>query len=432
MKKRLLNFIYAYFGVGLDLRIRIFNVMVLISACFCMVIACVNAAAGIGFVGVLVDLAAAVFCLILFLQAKQPGRAGLCRLVFILVSFFLLFPYLFFQMGGYHGGIPTFLIFAPVFTIFLLEGKTAVTVTALELALYAGMYIFSYTHPDSVTMFPNESGYLTSNLMDMLVVGISLGATMFAQMRLYRAQQRRVDEQNAVLAQTNQAKTRFLANTSHEMRTPLTVISVNIQTVMGLLKRMDGVSEDVETQELLQDAQAEIMRLSRMVGSMLSLNSVADSTEKVKLDYSALLLNTAEMLRLLITKQENELETEISSGLTVFGNADLLSQVVINLLQNANAHTKGGVIHLCTGVAAGKITVTVSDNGSGISLEMLPRVFERGVTEGGTGVGLFLCKTVVESHGGAIQIDSTQGVGTTVTFTLPAYQGQYGGETDEK
>ena len=99
---------------------------------------------------------------------------------------------------------------------------------------------------------------------------------------------------------------------------------------------MNGVSDDEETQELLRDAQSEIMRLSRMVGSMLSLNSVADSTEKVKLDYSALLNNTAEMLQLLITKQENKLETEISSGLTVFGNADLLSQVVINLLQNAN------------------------------------------------------------------------------------------------
>ncbi len=428
MKQQFNKFFHNHFDHNLDLRVRIFNVMVLISACFCTVIACVNALAGIGFVGVLVDVAAALFCIVLLTQARKPGRAMPCRLIFILVSFFVLFPYLFFNMGGYHGGIPTFLIFAPVFTMFLLEGKTAIAVTALELLLYAGMYLFAYANPGSVTMFPEEKGFLISNLMDLLVVGISLGATMYVQVKLYRMQQRKVDEQNAVLAQVNQSKTQFLANASHEMRTPLTVISVNVQTVMGLLKRMDGVTEDGEAQELLQDAQAEIMRLSRMVEGMLSLNAIADSTEKDKADFSALLQNTSEMMRLLLAKQGNTLTAEIPGGLTVYGNADLLSQVVINLLQNATAHTANGIIKLQAVHSGGEIAVTVSDNGSGISSRLLPHVFERGVSEGGTGFGLFLCKMVVESHGGRIQIKSEKDCGTTVTFTLPFYQGQFGGE----
>ena len=410
------------------MRIRIFNVMVLISACFCTVIACVNALAGIGVVGVLVDVAAAAFCVTLLFQAKKPGRAMPCRLIFILVSFFVLFPYLFFNMGGYHGGIPTFLIFAPVFTIFLLEGKAAIAVTALELLLYAGMYLFAYQNPGSVTMFPEEKGFLVSNLMDLLVVGISLGATMYAQVRLYRAQQRKVDEQNAVLAQVNQAKTQFLANASHEMRTPLTVISVNVQTVMGLLKRMDSITEDAEAQGLLQDAQAEIMRLSRMVDGMLSLNAIADSAEKQKTDLSALLGNTTEMMRLLLAKQNNQLVAEIPRALVVYGSTDLLSQVIINLLQNATTHTTNGEIRLRAAQTGGEISVTVSDNGTGIPVKLLPHVFERGVSEGGTGMGLYISKTVVESHGGKIQIESEEGRGTTVTFTLPVYQGQFGGE----
>ncbi|WMJ78685.1 MULTISPECIES: sensor histidine kinase [unclassified Sedimentibacter] len=428
MKNQIIKFLHTYFDHTLDLRVRIFNVMVLISACFCLVIAFVNTFAGIGMVGVLVDVAAAIFCIMLLLQAKKPRRAAVCRLIFILISFFALFPYLFFNMGGYHGGIPTFLIFAPVFTVFLLEGKTAVIVTTLELALYAGLYLFAYVNPQSVTMFAEESGFLVSNLMDLLVVSIALCTTMYAQVSLYRAQQKRVDEQNAVLAQVNQAKTQFLANTSHEMRTPLTVISVNIQTVMGLLKRMDCVTEDGEAQELLQDAQAEIMRLSRMVEGMLSLNVIADSTEKIKTNFSALLGNTTEMMRLLLAKHDNALVAEIPDELIVFGNADLLSQVIINLLQNATAHTKKGMICLKAALNDGEIVITVSDNGSGISSQLLPHVFERGVSEGGTGFGLFLCKTVVESHGGRIEIESEKGCGTTVTFTLPIYQGQFGGE----
>ena len=72
--------------------------------------------------------------------------------------------------------------------------------------------------------------------------------------------------------------------------------------------------------------------------------------------------------------------------------------------------------------------VTVKDTGDGISAELLPRVFERGVSAGGTGFGLYLCKTVVESHGGRIWIESEPGSGTTVSLALPTYEGQYGGE----
>jgi signal transduction histidine kinase len=72
--------------------------------------------------------------------------------------------------------------------------------------------------------------------------------------------------------------------------------------------------------------------------------------------------------------------------------------------------------------------VTVTDTGTGIAAELLPHVFERGVSTGGTGFGLYLCKTVVESHGGRIWIESTPGSGTTTRFALPTYEGQFGGE----
>lgn len=324
--------------------------------------------------------------------------------------------------------MPMFFVFALVYTAFMLEGRRVIVVMALELVIYTGLLYYAYTNPAGVVFFPEERGFFISNLLDVWVVGIVLSATMYAQMRLYRNQQRRVDEQNAVLEQANYAKTQFLANTSHEMRTPLTVISVNIQTVQGLLKRVDGLSDDREVQELLQDAQAEIMRLSRMVGGMLSINALAEGTEKTKTDFTAVLNNTGDMMRLLLDKKKNRLSLDLAPDLIVFGNADLLSQVVINLLQNANTHTEAGNIRVEAKDHEGEIRVLVTDEGKGISAQILPHVFERGVSEGGTGVGLFLCKAVVESHGGRIAIESTEGEGTLVTFTIPSYQGQFGGE----
>lgn len=233
-----------------------------------------------------------------------------------------------------------------------------------------------------------------------------------------------------ILEQMSRQKTEFLSNVSHEMRTPLTVISVDIQTAAGILKHTDEAMNIPEAVELLTDAQEEIIRLAKMVGGMLTLASLSESAEKSKLDLAVILHSATDSLRLIVDKRGNKLETEIGGELLVFGNADLLSQVAINLIQNANAHTENGVIRLCAMRESVQITVTVSDNGSGITPELLPHVFERGVSEGGTGFGLYLCKTAVDAHSGEMGIVSELGKGTTVTFTLPVYQGQYGGDTE--
>jgi signal transduction histidine kinase len=204
---------------------------------------------------------------------------------------------------------------------------------------------------------------------------------------------------------------------------------VNIQKVMYILEDMERASDNPEATRLLTDAQGEIMRLSRMVGGMLTLASISENPERRKTDFTALLQSASNVLELFLQKRGNRLETELAENLMVFCDSDLLSQVIVNLLQNAHGHTENDAILLRAVLEKGKITVTVRDNGTGIAPDLLPRVFERGVSDGGgTGVRLYLCKTVIESHGGAIWIDSTPGAGTIVRFTLPVYEGQYGGD----
>ena len=261
-----------------------------------------------------------------------------------------------------------------------------------------------------------------------------------------REAERALSEENTMLSELNRMKTEFLANASHEMRTPLTITSVNVQVVSGILKRMGETSHDAKVIELLADAQSEIIRLARMVGGMLTLASISEGGERRRTDLSALLHGVMDLLRIHLQESGNEPETDIEEGLTVFGDADLISQVVINLIQNSDKHTINGVIKLGAARNDREIIIHVADNGTGISPEILSRLFERGVSDGGTGFGLYICKTVVESHGGRIWIESDQGAidgahdksaldgasdrGTTVFFTLPFYEGQFGGETE--
>jgi signal transduction histidine kinase len=172
-----------------------------------------------------------------------------------------------------------------------------------------------------------------------------------------------------------------------------------------------------------------------MVGGMLTLASMSESgqnADRRKLNFSSLLQSGADMLRLNLAKRGNTVETDIEPGLSVFGSADLLAQVLANLLQNAGAHTENGTVTISAKREGNNINVKVRDTGTGIPPELLPRVFERGVSgkfgaSGGTGLGLYLCKTGGESHGGRIWIESAPGGGTAVFFTLPVYEGQFGG-----
>ncbi|MDR1312604.1 MAG: HAMP domain-containing histidine kinase [Deltaproteobacteria bacterium] len=127
-------------------------------------------------------------------------------------------------------------------------------------------------------------------------------------------------------------------------------------------------------------------------------------------------------MRPSLARRGNGLATEIEPGLAVLGVADLLAQVEANLMTNANAHTANGTVTVRAARRAGEIVVSVSDTGAGVDPALLPRIFERGVTDGGTGLGLYLCRSIVELHGGRIWVESEPGRGTTASFAFPEGQ----------
>jgi signal transduction histidine kinase len=198
---------------------------------------------------------------------------------------------------------------------------------------------------------------------------------------------------------------------------------------------MDAES-GAEALEATRAVQNEAMRLGCMINGMVDLATMTGSHKshqnREKTDLAAILNKCAEASRLRLEQKQNRLRVEIAPLPFVYVEAEQLERVPINLLSNAIDCTQGGEITLSASADVNYVTVSVRDTGSGIPPELLPRVFERGVSgKGGKGYGLSICKTIVEAHGGTIEVESEPGGGTNVAFTIPVYGGQGEGQEHE-
>jgi signal transduction histidine kinase len=223
--------------------------------------------------------------------------------------------------------------------------------------------------------------------------------------------------EKAVLEDQSRMKTEFLQDMSHDLKTPLTVISTEI------LNAADQLDFEMDTDDMrrsLRGAQREVMRVSRMVDDAVRFASAQGGRAAMEsLDLTAL-LRSVETSRSVLAQRGNILVLDVPDGLArVMGNSDMLLQVMWNLLSNANRHTRDGQIAVSASETQSAVSVTVRDNGEGVKPELLANMFTCGMSTGGTGLGLAICQTVVEMHGGKISAASEPEGGLAVTIVLP-------------
>jgi signal transduction histidine kinase len=225
---------------------------------------------------------------------------------------------------------------------------------------------------------------------------------------------------------------RFMADVGHELRTPLTVIKGNVQ----IMRRMGSTDE-----ESLSSIESEVDRLTRLVGDLLLLAQAESG--KIPLDrrlveLDSMLLEVLNQMRVL-TREKLQLRLGDFDQVLVCGDQDRLKQVLVNLISNAINYTPaGGEVVVGLGKANNQARMTVSDNGAGIPAEDLPHIFERfyrgekartRARDGkGFGLGLSIAYWIVRHHGGRIEVDSTEGKGTTFCVWLPLADGNCQGE----
>jgi two-component system phosphate regulon sensor histidine kinase PhoR len=218
----------------------------------------------------------------------------------------------------------------------------------------------------------------------------------------------------------------FVANVSHELKTPLTSISGYAETLLTDTPDPDTTRRFLAT--ILDNAR----RMQRLVDDLLDLSRI----EAGRWQPEPELVDVADAAREVwndmadrASVREIDFSVEASPDATMVRvDPDALRQVLSNLFENSLRYTPPGGRIVCRSRVEGSgIAVSVSDNGSGIAHEHLARVFERfyradqarSRQEGGTGLGLAIVKHLIEAHGGRVSAESERGVGTTVTCWFP-------------
>ncbi len=227
---------------------------------------------------------------------------------------------------------------------------------------------------------------------------------------------------------SQQSQRDFVANVSHELKTPLTSIQGFAQAIL------DGTASS--PQELRQAAEVihtEANRMNRMVLDLLALARLEGGTadlQQAPIDLAALLRAVLEKFSPQARECQVELRAEVGDLPEVAGDADRLTQVFTNLVDNALKFTPaGGKVLLSAGRELGQAVVSVADTGRGMPSEVKERIFERfyqvdrsrqGGAGRGAGLGLAIAREIVAAHGGTISVESVLGRGSTFVVRLPA------------
>lgn len=218
----------------------------------------------------------------------------------------------------------------------------------------------------------------------------------------------------------------FIADVSHELKTPLT-------SIMGYSETLMAMDYDKDMQEkFLNVISSEAVRMTKLVNDLLTLSKHDDANtkwEKSEFDLGELVKKCQEYLQIEMDKKEQKVECFVTANVpNVYADRDGIERVVLNILSNSVKYTpEKGTIKIYVGFVYSDAYIKVIDSGVGIPEKDLDRIFERFYRVdkarsrelGGTGLGLSIAKEILDKNGGRIDIKSVVGKGTEVVITVP-------------
>ena len=238
-----------------------------------------------------------------------------------------------------------------------------------------------------------------------------------------------INDMAVELGAAEKLKNEFISSVSHELRTPLTAIKGWAETLQG--GGMDSGTYEKGMNVIIRESE----RLSGLVEELLDFSRMQNGRMTLMMEKIDLLAELGEAVYMFSDRAEAEhkflLYEEPAMLSPVLGDINRLRQVFVNIIDNALKYTaEGGTVEITAKEQTGFIRVVISDNGCGIPAEHLPNVkkkfYKANQTVRGSGIGLALADEIMKLHGGQLDIESHENVGTAVTITIPVLEEEDG------
>lgn len=373
-----------------------------------------------------------LLAVVLYTQHYQLGKLILC----VTVSEICI-PVFFILNGGIKGASTCFMIMALVFPAILLEKRQYIIVFHLSLATAIGLFVYAYLNP-GINMSKDPFSNGLSICFAVVGVSVVVGMVIRCQLKVYQVQKEQMENSMNLEHQArrdaeaaNEAKNEFLSNMSHEIRTPMNAIV----GIANLLNDENLSATGREYLDTLNASSASLLQIiddlldySKMTAGQLELNqkeyNIADTCREI---YQIYEFKTKDRPEIALKK---DFATNIPSGLR--GDESRVRQIIMNLLSNAVKFTDEGVVTfkvswLKRTPEAGILRIEVTDTGRGIredEKKLIFNAFEQADgkvnrSKGGSGLGLSVCRMLLDMMGGSISVESTFGEGSTFVVDIP-------------
>jgi signal transduction histidine kinase len=287
--------------------------------------------------------------------------------------------------------------------------QTKVSVVVVDKVFSLAIELKDYTRQSSTLVKMGLATY--SNSKATVLSYVSFFETLWKQTDMYEQ-----------LKVHDRMQKEFINIAAHELRNPIQPLVLSSESLKGSMPDEERISIVIRNAKKLQMLANEILDITKIESKTLKLN-------KEKVNVNEIIVHSLKDLLNHQTIAEGKVNLIFEPGgedIFVEADRDRLGQVVSNLLNNSVKFTHEGTISIVARKLADakEVVVSIKDTGSGIDPEILPRLFSKFVTKsdaGGTGLGLFICKSIVEAHGGKIWAENNRsGKGATFSFSLPA------------
>ena len=431
MKKKISEIIIRLIGDDGNLTHRLVNILALLGSLAFFVSGTVTLVEGQGMAAVLILYSCAAVLLLTYFLAAITKRYEDCAFFILMLLAIAIFPYTYFVSGGLDSGMIAWLVLGTVTAAFVLDGWRLIISLVLGIGADLFCFLYSYMHPEAVTGVLDRHGRYFDTVFSYLCVVFCLLLFLEIHKMLFRKEHDKNVKQQEELEAALSTQNRFLANISHEIRTPInTIIGLNEMTLRERTLTDDLVENSVNIQKASKNLLAiinDILDLSRMESGHMEIIPTRYETQTLLSD----LVNTNWQ-----RAKEKDLDFRVNIDENIpavlLGDDVRVKQIINNLLTNAVKYTRKGSVTLSAGGRPdGRgnfvLKISVEDTGIGIRKDDLGKLFDsfsrvdekenKGIE--GTGLGLPIVSQLVGLMKGEVNVDSVYGKGSVFTVSIP-------------